>query len=74
MERSAVNPVNHPLTNHTAICPSCGRIWIAPGLADGDSYQCKDCGASFVVCARARCAGNSEEAIPEEKDPEQQRV
>jgi len=29
-------------------CPGCRQVWLAPGLARGDSYACKACGAVFV--------------------------
>lgn len=25
--------------------------WLTPGLSDGDDYECRDCGSSFVVGA-----------------------
>lgn len=34
----------------TTICPHCKMIWLAPGLAKGDTYECKRCGLSFIVC------------------------
>ena len=29
-------------------CPHCQQVWLAPGLASGDRYACKECGAVFV--------------------------
>lgn len=29
-------------------CPGCRQVWLAPGLAAGESYACKACGAVFV--------------------------
>ncbi len=26
-------------------CPGCRQVWLAPGLAGGDAYACKGCGA-----------------------------
>lgn len=34
----------------TTRCPNCMMIWIAPGLAQGDTYVCKRCGLTFIVC------------------------
>ncbi len=34
----------------TTMCPNCRLTWIAPGLAQGDTYECKRCHLSFVVC------------------------
>ena len=34
----------------TTKCPNCRMIWIAPGLSQGDTYECKRCHLSFVVC------------------------
>ena len=31
-------------------CPECLQVWLAPGLAGGDKYACKACGAVFVKC------------------------
>jgi hypothetical protein len=36
---------NLPLTT----CPTCTTTWLTPGLAEGDSYECKNCGSSFIV-------------------------
>lgn len=33
----------------TTKCPNCRMIWIAPGLMNGDTYECRGCGTSFVV-------------------------
>ena len=38
----------------TTKCPNCRMIWIAPGLAQGDTYECKRCGLSFIVCEPSR--------------------
>lgn len=29
--------------------PNCSMIWLAPGLIEGDTYECRSCGVSFVV-------------------------
>jgi predicted Zn finger-like uncharacterized protein len=29
-------------------CPECRQVWLAPGLAGGDKYACKACGAVLV--------------------------
>jgi len=29
-------------------CPDCRQVWLAPGLATGDEYACKECGGMFV--------------------------
>lgn len=34
----------------TIRCPNCRLIWLAPGLAQGDTYECKSCHLSFIVC------------------------
>lgn len=28
-------------------CPGCQQVWLAPGLAGGEQYACKACGAIF---------------------------
>jgi predicted Zn finger-like uncharacterized protein len=33
-------------------CPECRQVWLAPGLAGGDKYACKACGAVFVKQVR----------------------
>lgn len=33
----------------TTTCPNCMMVWLAPGLQDGDTYECKICRRSFVV-------------------------
>jgi uncharacterized paraquat-inducible protein A len=30
-------------------CVRCKMIWLAPGIAGGDSYGCKRCGVTFIV-------------------------
>jgi primosomal protein N' len=30
-------------------CPNCMSVWLAPGLKDGDTYECRSCLLSFVV-------------------------
>jgi Zn-finger nucleic acid-binding protein len=30
-------------------CPNCMMVWLAPGLKDGDIYECRSCGLSYVV-------------------------
>lgn len=37
-------------------CPDCQQVWLAPGLAGGDKYACKACGAIFVK----RVSGSSQ--------------
>lgn len=34
----------------TIKCPDCMMMWFAPGVGHGDTYVCKECGLSFVVC------------------------
>ena len=34
-------------------CPGCRQVWLAPGLAGGDTYACKACGAVFVKTGSA---------------------
>ena len=29
-------------------CSGCQQVWLAPGLAGGDKYACKACGAILV--------------------------
>jgi len=29
-------------------CPDCRQVWLAPGVAGGDRYVCKECGAVLV--------------------------
>lgn len=36
------------LNRLTVRCPDCQQVWLAPGLASGDRYACKACGAVFV--------------------------
>jgi DNA-directed RNA polymerase subunit RPC12/RpoP len=36
---------NLPLTT----CATCKMTWLTPGLAEGDRYECKNCGSSFIV-------------------------
>jgi hypothetical protein len=43
---SSNNNMHLPATR----CPNCWMIWIAPGLAQGDTYECKHCRLTFVVC------------------------
>jgi predicted RNA-binding Zn-ribbon protein involved in translation (DUF1610 family) len=33
----------------TVECPNCRMIWLAPGLLQGDTYECRSCGVSFVI-------------------------
>ena len=33
----------------TTTCPNCQMVWLAPGLQDGDTYECRKCEISFVV-------------------------
>lgn len=30
-------------------CPNCMKVWLAPGLNDGDTHECRGCGLSFIV-------------------------
>lgn len=32
-----------------AKCPNCGMNWLAPGLRQGDKYECGDCAFEFVI-------------------------
>ena len=32
----------------TVRCPECQQLWLVPGLAGGDEYVCKRCGAAFL--------------------------
>ena len=36
---------NLPLTT----CPTCKMTWLTPGLSEGDNYECRNCGSSFIV-------------------------
>ena len=31
----------------TTTCPNCQMVWLAPGLQNGDTYECKSCELSF---------------------------
>jgi len=33
----------------TTTCPNCKMVWLAPGLNEGDTYECRGCLLSFVV-------------------------
>jgi uncharacterized Zn finger protein len=33
----------------TIQCPRCEVRWLAPGVKQGETYACKECGLSFVV-------------------------
>lgn len=41
----------------TVTCPNCMMVWLAPGVSQGDSYECRSCHLSFVV--RGTCLGTS---------------
>jgi ribosomal protein S27E len=47
------------LNRLTVRCPDCRQVWLAPGLAGGDEYACKQCGTVFLkrraVVTRRRC-------------------
>jgi DNA-directed RNA polymerase subunit M/transcription elongation factor TFIIS len=30
-------------------CPACQSIWLAPGLKEGDRYECRNCRHRFVI-------------------------
>lgn len=36
----------------TTKCPFCLMVWLAPGLKDGDTYECKSCELSFIIGVR----------------------
>jgi predicted Zn finger-like uncharacterized protein len=40
-------------------CPECRQVWLAPGLASGDKYACKACGAVFVK----KVSGSSQSSL-----------
>ena len=53
----------------TTRCPNCSMIWIAPGLSRGDTYECKRCHLSFVVCEpSAETLQRSAKAVRTEHD------
>ena len=33
----------------TIRCPNCEVRWLAPGMRQGETYLCKECGLSFVI-------------------------
>jgi uncharacterized paraquat-inducible protein A len=33
----------------TTTCPNCQMVWLAPGLQNGDTYECKSCELSFII-------------------------
>ena len=33
----------------TTTCPNCMMVWLAPGLSQGDTYECKSCHLTFIV-------------------------
>lgn len=33
----------------TTTCPNCMMVWLAPGLSQGDTYECKSCHLTFLV-------------------------
>ena len=35
-------------------CPDCQQVWLAPGVAGGDRYVCKKCGAVLVKSGTPR--------------------
>jgi len=33
----------------TTTCPNCMMVWLAPGLSQGDTYECKTCHLTYLV-------------------------
>lgn len=53
MESQELSDLDGGMQLPTIKCPKCLMIWLAPGIVQGDSYQCRNCGASFVVAQPA---------------------
>ncbi len=46
MESEKLLRLRERFSRLTVVCPGCGQTWLAPGLAGGDDFVCKGCGAS----------------------------
>lgn len=49
MESQALLISNRSDNLPTVTCPNCNVMWLAPGLLQGDTYECRSCGLGFVV-------------------------
>ena len=55
------------LSRLTVKCPDCQQVWLAPGLASGDKYGCKECGAVFV---KKGAGGSRRRGLPCSRAPQ----
>jgi hypothetical protein len=49
MQSEEVFNLANTVSFSTIKCTNCNSTWLAPGLLDGDRYECKSCGFSIVV-------------------------
>lgn len=60
---SSTKPVRHDamVKDSMLVCPLCTQVWLAIGVAKGDSYTCKACGHRFRVGVAAPAGGRANE-------------
>lgn len=49
-------------------CPDCEKLWLAPGVENGETYACRECGLNFVV--RRPAAGQGPRPAAQTDQPE----
>jgi transposase-like protein len=56
---SGTKPARHHeiVKDSILACPLCAQMWLAIGVAKGDSYTCKACGHRFRVGAASPAEG-----------------
>jgi len=58
--------INKRIPVPTTTCPNCMMVWLAPGLKDGDTYECRRCKFGFVVGSGDETASRPLAEVPAE--------